>query len=268
MVCPEQLKKNGYAREKNVLHKLSVVLVRPRFPENIGMVARAMANMGASDLVLVNPERWEKDKAAPLATVQGAALLETARVEESLETALAPFAAAFGTTARAGGWRRELLSPESAARQARAVAREGGRVALVFGSEDRGLLNAEVEQCTRLVTIPTAAGNSSLNLAQAVLVLLYECVKADMELPFVPESPNRRWTRPASGADSRRATLEEERLLLGTLEEALLGIGHLHEDNPGWFMQPMRRFIRKSRLRRHEFDMIMGICRQIRRDKA
>ena len=250
-----------------MLHSLRVVLVRPRFPENIGMTARAMANMGASDLVLVNPERWEKEKAVPLATPQGAALLDAVTVEESLEAALAPCVAAFGTTARTGGWRRELLSPERAAREARAVTRQGGRAALVFGSEDRGLLNAEVERCTRLVNIPTAAGNSSLNLAQAVLVLLYECVKADMALPFSPERGERRWTRPASGADSRRATLDEESLLLHTLEEALLAIGHLPEDNPGWFMQPMRRFIRKSRLRRHEFDMIMGICRQMKRGK-
>ena len=246
-----------------MLHNLSVVLVRPRFPENIGMVARAMANMGASDLVLVNPERWEKDKAAPLATPQGMALLDSARLEESLEAALAPCVAAFGTTARIGGWRRELLSPENAARQARATARQGGRAALVFGSEDRGLLNAEVEQCTRLVNIPTVDGHSSLNLAQAVLILLYECVRAEQALPFDAEGPGRRWTRPASSPDSRRATLAEESLLLRTLEDTLLAIGHLPEDNPGWFMQPMRRFIRKSRLRRHEFDMIMGICRQL-----
>lgn len=248
-----------------MLHNLSIVLVRPRFPENIGMVARAMANMGASDLVLVEPERWEKDKALPLATPQGALILENARVEETLASALAPCVVAFGSTARTGGWRREVISPETAAREARGTARQGGRVALVFGSEDRGLLNAEVEQCSRIVNIPTVAEHSSLNLAQAVLVLLYECVKADLALPFAAKEASRTWTRPATSADSRRASLEEERLLLRSLESTLLSIGHLPEDNPGWFMQPMRRFIRKSRLRRHEFDMLMGICRQIRR---
>ena len=245
------------------MHNLSVVLVRPRFPENIGMVARAMANMGATDLVLVRPERWEKEKAAPLATPQGEELLDRARVEEDLESALASCVAAFGATARTGGWRRTLLSPEQAAREARGITRQGERVALVFGSEDRGLLNTEVEQCTRLVNIPTVSGHSSLNLAQAAMVLLYECVKADMALPF-PGS-GRKWTRPATGSDSRLATLAEESLLLRTLEETLLAIGHLPQDNPGWFMQPMRRFIRKNRLRRHEFDMLMGICRQIKR---
>ena len=199
------------------------------------MVARAMANMGATDLVLVNPERWEKEKAVPLATAQGQELLDSARVETDLESARASGAAAFGT-----------------------IARQGERVALVFGSEDRGLLNAEVEQCTRLVNIPTVTEHSSLNLAQAAMVLLYECVKADMALPFASGSVGRSWTRPSSGSSSRRASLAEESLLLCTLEETLLAIGHLPQDNPGWFMQPMRRFIRKSHLRRHEFDMIIG----------
>lgn len=249
-----------------MLHNLAVILVRTRFPENIGMVARAMANMGTSKLILVDPERWEKEKAIPLATTQGTSLLDTATVEPDLASALTPFSVAIGATARMGGWRKELLVPERAACVARNSARHGMQVALVFGSEDKGLTNAEVELCTELVTIPTIAEHSSLNLAQAVLILLYECVKADKILPFAPhmERTNRNWTRPAGKADSRRATLAEEQRLLSVLQETLVSIDHLPDDNPGWFMQPMRRFLRKSRLRRHEFDMLMGICRQIR----
>ncbi|MDL2266431.1 RNA methyltransferase [Desulfovibrio sp. OttesenSCG-928-G15] len=247
-----------------MLDSLRVVLVRTRFPENIGMVARAMANMGASRLVLVAPEMWDREKAAPLATSQGQAILDGVTVVEGLGEALAPCSLAIAATARTGGWRRQMLSPERAALRFRAAAREGGQLALVLGSEDRGLSNAEVELCTELVNIPTAAGHSSLNLAQAALVLLYECVKAAMDLPFEAQGARREWTKPARGADSRRATLEEEGLLLSTLQDALIRIGHLPEENPGWFMQPMRRFLRKSRLRRHEYDMLMGICRQVR----
>lgn len=243
-----------------------------------------MANMGVSELVLVQPEMWHKEKAAPLATAQGQAVLDSCRVEDSLEAVLRPFVAAYGTTARTGGWRREVLNPEQAALHIRSHLREGQeeraahgsgaghagasthRVALVFGPEDHGLLNAEVALCTRMVNIPTAIGNSSLNLAQAVLLLLYECMKADMALPPVSgRKQHREWTRPAGKADSRRATMEEEALLLRTLEETLAGIGHLQEDNPGRFMHPLRRFLRKSDLRRHEFDMLMGICRKVLR---
>jgi len=225
-----------------------------------------MANMGASSLILVQPERWDREKAAPLATPQGLALLDSAVLEPNLETALASFSVAFGTTARTGGWRKDVIAPEKAAGEARAVAREEGKAALVFGSEDRGLTNDEVELCTRLVNIPTITEHSSLNLAQAVLVMLYECMKADMALAFDAGNAlgRRGWSRPARNNDSRRATLGEERLLLATLQETLTAVEHLPEDNPGWFMQPMRRFLRKSRLRRHEFDMLMGICRQIR----
>ena len=249
-----------------MLSTVAVVLVRPRFPENIGMVARACANMGVHRLLLVTPERWDEasqEKAALLATSQGLNILHTAEVYATLADALAPFALAVGTTARTGGWRRTTLLPEESARLARATARQGGECALVFGPEDTGLANEETALCTELATIPTAGGHSSLNLAQAVLLLLYECVKADMSLSFTPKT-RANWVCPARDAGSRRATLEEEGRLFTELEDVLVDIGHLQTGNSGWFMQPLRRFLRKSRLRRHEFDMLMGICRQIR----
>lgn len=254
-----------------MLESVSVILVRPRFPENIGMVARAMGNMGAGELILVRPERWEKDKAEVLATSLGQRLLDAARVAGSLEEALAPFTVAIGSTARSGGWRRDICEPEEAARQARSVARQGGRAALVMGPEDDGLNNAEVELCTYLVNIPTAVDASSLNLAQATLLLLYECMKADRALPFAaPEGsfqtrlPARNWTAPARLEPVRRVTLEEEVMLIRELQDNLIAIDHLPAENSDWFMKTMRRFLRKKGLRRNEFDMLMGICRQMR----
>ncbi len=249
-----------------MLHGVSVILVRPRFPENIGMAARAMSNMGVTDLLLVAPERWEYDKALPLATEQGRAILDTVRVFPSLTQALAPFTLAIGTTARTGGYRQTLLLPEEAAHTARGVVRQGGTVALVFGPEDTGLENSETTECSSLVTIPTAVAHSSLNLAQAVLILLYECGRADRALPFA-DATGKNWTRPLHTEDSRKITLAEEQHLLNSLEESLVSIGHLPVENSTWFMRPMRRFLRKHTVRRHEFDMIMGICRQMRRTK-
>lgn len=249
-----------------MLCNLSVILVRTRFPENIGMVARAMSNMGASELILVRPERWDYEKAVPLATAQGVCILDSLLVVDSLEEALKPFSLAIGATARTGGDRRETLSPEQAALACRAKVREGAKAALVLGSEDKGLTNEEVELCTDLVTIPTAVEHSSLNLAQAALILLYECLKADMALPFCTfeGQTKRQWAKGISGAGSRRITLEEEAHLFSTLQDTLEAIDHLPKDNPGWLMQPMRRLLRKSRLRRNEFDMLMGLFRQIR----
>ena len=106
---------------------IAVILVRPRFPENVGMAARAMANMGVSELILVAPERPVLEKGAPLATQQGLPILESAACFPTLAEALAPFTLAFGTTARTGGRRKYLLTPETAAQWDRLKAEAGGQ---------------------------------------------------------------------------------------------------------------------------------------------
>lgn len=238
-----------------LLHNLRVVLVGTRFPENVGMAARACANMGCGGLELVAPEWWDFQKARPLATRKGEPLLENITVHPDLTTALAPCVCSVGTTARVGGWRRELLSPEQAARDM-VEQLAHGPVSLVFGPEDRGLDNAEIECCSRLVTIPTD-GASSLNVAQAVLILLYECLKAATEVS------GRRSTARDPGPGSRRITHEEQERLYATLRGTLLDIDYLKADNPDYFLMPLRRFLGKNTVRRHEMDMLMGICRQV-----
>ncbi|SBV92728.1 tRNA/rRNA methyltransferase (SpoU) [uncultured delta proteobacterium] len=241
---------------------VTVILVRPRFPENIGMAARACANMGVRDLVLVEPERWEYDKAAPLATGKGTTVLANIRLAPSLAAALKDHTAAFGTTARTGGWRMGVMPPRKAASAIMEHCRDAGgeaSVALVFGPEDRGLENAETALCTHLVTIPTAPEASSLNLAQAVLLVLYECFTASLEHAYHPDRT------PKGKKNSRAATIEEQEMLFRTLEETLTRIEFLPEANGEWFMQPLRRFFRRAVLRRHEFDLFMGICRRIAR---
>lgn len=246
-----------------MLRNLTVVLVKTRFPENVGMAARACANMGARDIVLAAPERWSVEagdpaKAAPLATGKGLDILSGVRVASTLAEAVADCTLVFGATARMGGWRREPLSPERAAAAACPVLAGGDRVAVVFGPEDRGLTNDEIEHCQQLLTIPTAPGASSLNLAQAVLVVLYECLKGATAHPF----------RPGPAPDSRLATHAEQELLHDTLRGTLLAIDYLRADNPDYFMMPVRRFLGRMRLRRHEFDLIMGVCRKVKRMAA
>lgn len=240
------------------MQALSVILVRPRFSENIGMAARACANMGVSDLVLVEPRRWEREKALPLATPQGAAILDRLRIAPALADALAPCTHAFGATARTGGWRQGVLSPRQAATEVNAALKSSAQVALVFGPEDRGLENTEIELCTGLINIPTASGGSSLNLAQAVLLVLYECFTASLTHAFHPGK------KPKSKAGSRPATIEEQEKLFLTLRNMLAGIGFFSSNNPDWLMLPLRRFFHRSGLRRHEFDLFMGMCRQMR----
>ena len=236
------------------LTELEVVLVGTRFPENVGMAVRACANMGCAHLTLVNPERWDPDKARPLATPKGETLLSRIRLVDTLEQALTYSVLTIGTTARTGGWRRNLLLPEEAAALAAPLARTGESVALVFGREDRGLTNSELELCQHLVTIPTVEA-SSLNLAQAVLLMLYTCLRDSSEKTRIPDP----------GPLSRRIRNDELELTYATIKDTLLEIDYLQADNPDYFLMPLRRFLGKSELRRHEMNMLMGICRQVRR---
>lgn len=237
-----------------LLHGLNVVLVKTRFPENTGMAARACANMGCGDLRLVAPERWLPEKALPLATPKGRAVLDGARIFDDLPAAVAESALVIGTTARTGGWRRELLHPAAAAAEAVAALRAGNRVSLVFGPEDRGLDNADIAACHRLLTIPTDAA-SSLNLAQSVLLTLYECAGA-----------MRRAARDAAPVENVEKTVSarEQERLVAALRETLLAVDALHGDNPDYFLMPWRRLFGRARLRRHEYDAFMGLCRQVR----
>lgn len=237
-----------------MLKNLNIVLVETRFPENIGAVARASANFGGSPITLVNPEWWDKEKALPMATAQGKPLLDTITVMKELPDALADCTLTFATTARLGGWRNELLSPREAAQKIVNRLAENERVALVFGPEDRGLENAHLVHCQHLIHIPTDTDSSSLNLAQAVLILLYECFL------LFPEAKVPKNTRP-----SRRIKNEERERLFSTLKTTMMNIDFLDKENPDYFFLAMSKLLDRTELRKHELNMIMGICRQVQR---
>ncbi|MFP4315646.1 MAG: RNA methyltransferase [Desulfovibrionales bacterium] len=244
---------NGAEHIAETLKNLSVVLFRTKLPENIGGVARACVNMGCSSLVLVQPRQWDVRRAEPMATYKGAPLLWNARIHDHLSEALKPFSLVFGTTARTGGWRKGIVSAEAAAERIVSYLAGDKPVAVVFGPEDFGLTNEEIELCGPLITIPTSPGASSLNLAQAVLVVLYECLKRT--LSGVPEPVY---------ADSELISWEERERLYAWLKRSLLDIDYLKKDNPDYWMLAIRRFLNKTEIQRHEYNMLMGICRQVR----
>lgn len=179
-------------RMADLRDNIQVVLVETRFPENIGMAARACANMGVGRLALTRPELWPKDwphsdershssayveKALAVATSAGRELVKNLQVFDGLDAALAGSTLSFGTTARTGGWRQDILTPAQAAELTLKHLRAGGRVSFVFGPEDRGLDNEAIEKCSHLVNIPTAS-EPSLNLAQAVCCSCFTSFRA------------------------------------------------------------------------------------------
>ncbi|MFO7718787.1 MAG: RNA methyltransferase, partial [Desulfohalobium sp.] len=162
----------------NLLDNLTVVLFQPKFAENVGSTARACANFSCPNLTLVQPQAWDPGRAEPLATGQGKTVLNTLTLAPDLPTALAEQHTVYGTTARTGGWRKAIRTPEQVAGEVAEQLGNAEHVAVVFGPEDRGLCNAEIDICGQLLTVPTAAGATSLNLSQAVLLVVYEWFKA------------------------------------------------------------------------------------------
>lgn len=186
---------------------IRLVLVRPQNAENVGAAARAMKNFGLSDWVWIDPAFTDLEPARRLA-VHAAELLQTARVEATLEAALQGCAWVVATSSRHRE-RKRRLSPREVAREA--AQREGqGPVALVFGDERSGLTNAEIDRCQALSAVPTHDSQPSMNLAQAVLLYGYELRLAALEAAPREAPP-----------DARLALTDEIAALTAALEAAL-----------------------------------------------
>lgn len=237
------------------MQNIAVVLCRTKYSENIGSVARACVNMGVEELVLVDPKEFDLNKALPLATPKGKYVLERASIVSNLSIALENFNKVYGTTARTGGWRKRILLPKQAALEIAKDVAEGRKVAIVFGPEDTGLLNEEIELCGQLITIPTNPGAWSLNVAQAVLIILYECFN---------KISYHNWSKTNLEKDlTKYATHKDLQLLFENLKKVLFEINFLLPHNSDYFMLPLKRFIHRINLKKNEFNMLMGICRQM-----
>ena len=164
---PESVKNNGF----------SVVLVEPQLGENIGAAARAMLNFGLTDLRLVNPRDGWPNKAATQ-NASGALDRDTdglkSTVYATLEEAVADRTFVIATCPRLRGMVRDMLTPKAAARELHRVAERGDKTAVIFGPERAGLKNDHVALAHTQVIFPTNPTFSSLNLAQAVLLMAYE----------------------------------------------------------------------------------------------
>jgi len=156
----------------SLLDRVVVVLYEPQDPVNIAATARAMKNMGVSALRLIRPVAYEPERLEFVAhgTVD---LIASARHEADLDAAIADCADVVAFTARRRAAKRIVLTPREVAQRLLHASAQGNPVAVLFGREDAGLPNAAVDRARAVCTIPTAA-HASLNLAQAVMIALYE----------------------------------------------------------------------------------------------
>ncbi len=233
--------------ERIVLDHVEIILLRPRYPENIGAAARAIRNMGIGQLVLVSPENCDLTRILKMATHVASDVVEEMEVFEDLKDAVAPYQYIVGTTARLGGERQTVFSPPEMAKILVPISREN-KIAILFGPEDRGLTNEDIRLCHALVNIPTAEF-SSLNLAQAVMIICYELFKASLG--------------PGQEKVPRLAERHELEGMYKQLQEILIRVDFIKPDNPDYWMNNMRRFFNRLPLRAKEVRIIRGICRQI-----
>lgn len=236
-----------------MLANLNIILAQPRFPENIGMVARACANMGCNSLSLVNPELYIPSKALPLATTQGDKILKNMLIFSTIGEAISDSHCAWCATARLGGWRKIAFSPWKAAQSIVESINNGKKVSIVFGPEDKGLTNEEISRLDHIIHIPCATGATSLNLAQAVLIVLYECRKAALESPKKRECDK----TPNTVSLGQLALLEDK------LRRILARYGCFNGKNSSCAFIRWHNMLTRAELRQHEFDALMGLMRQM-----
>ncbi len=237
-----------------VFERVRFVLVETSRAGNIGAAARAIKTMGFSELVLVSPREADAlHHEEAIAFASGANdVLSKARIVDSLDEALAGCNLTVALTARLREFSPPLRSPRALAQQLHADS--SLRCALVFGNERFGLSNEQVERCNALVSIPVNAEYASLNLAQAVQILAYEC-----RVAAVGEQ------REAMGIgfQGEAASAEQIEGLFTHLEQALIEIEFLDPDHPKKLMPRLRRLFSRTGLETEEVNILRGIATQI-----
>jgi len=232
--------------------RVRIVLVRPRNPLNIGAAARAMANFGLRDLMVVapHPPVWKETRSA----VGAEAVVESARAVEDLRQAIADRTWVVGTTS---GSRRHLdrdpiplnslenWLPESA---------RSGQVALLFGSEKTGLSNDDMSFCHTLVRIPTSARCPSMNLGQAVAVCAYELARAGVI------SPRRPRTVVHSSAPANVQSVDH---VFERLARVLAEVGYIQPKTREATLIKLRRLLTDLRLTNNDVKILGGIVAQV-----
>jgi len=220
---------------------------------NIGATARVMRNMGLSELVLVSPAADITDRQARQLSTHGEDILDNARIVTDLGEAVADCVLVAGTSARVGGpFRRQSAGTPDEILPHLVEASAQGPTALVFGPEPNGLSNAEVTRCHSVIHIPANPSYPSLNLAQAVAVVLYELRRAWLKRTELPIAP----APAAPFADLER--------MFGNLRTALEEIHFLYGDNADTLMHALRHLIGRARPTAMEVDVLLGLARQLR----
>lgn len=235
----------------------AIILVEPQLGENIGMVARAMANFGLVELRLVKPrDGWPSDKARAAAS-KADHVIDGAIVYDTLEEAIADLNFVYATTARSRDGFKPVRSPVTAAETLRHKFKAGEKTGILFGREKSGLSNEDVALADEIVTFPVNPAFASLNIAQAVLLMSYEWMKSSLDdvhaVPFdAPEQP--------------MATKDELIGLFDHVEEALDARGYFHPPHKkARMVENMRAVLSRRAFTTPEIHVVRGVISSLDR---
>ena len=229
----------------------AAILVEPQLGENIGMVARAMANCGLGELRIVNPRDGWPNPAAGAAASGADRILLDAKVFDSTAEAVADLDVVLATTARPRDMTKDVLTPKGAAAMLRAPAAAGTRAGVLFGKEAVGLHNDDVALATHVLTVPLNPNFSSLNLAQAVFVVGYAWVQA------ADETPDAELAVPK---ETRLANMAEMTGLFEHLESELDACGFLRiKEKRPIMVRNLRNIFQRARLTEQEVRTLRGV---------
>jgi tRNA/rRNA methyltransferase len=227
---------------------ITIVLNKPKYPGNVGSVARCARNMGIEKISVVGNRDLALEEMKQMATHFAAGIVDRIQHFDGLDEALARFHYVVGTTSRRGSARGPIVSPREMAARIVDISQEN-EVALLIGPEDTGLSNDDLRLCHLLVTIPTSKQNKSINLSHAAMILCYEIFVSHME--------------PMEAFTPRLAASAELEGMYNHMKGLLMKIGFLNPENPEFWMMHIRRFLGRTNLFSKEVKIIRGICRQM-----
>lgn len=236
------------------LAEIRIILVEPAGSRNVGSIARVMKNFGLHSLVLVNPQCDRLGTEAKHMAVHAQDVLESAVVVEKLPDALQGCKRAIATTARDRDWNIPLEHPRTALPWL--LEPETQPAALIFGREDSGLTNEELNYAQRFIRIPSNPDYPSLNLAAAVGICCYQLGES-LE-SFSPENNS-----PQKPTKIDLAPLEVVEAYYQQLESLLLKIGYLYPHTAPSRMEKFRQLYHRTQLQNREVAMLRGVLRQM-----
>jgi len=227
---------------------LSIILIEPKTAGNIGAIARVMANFNCENLVLINPKCNHLSKEALDRATHAKNILEKAKIKDF--SVFKEFDYLIGTTAKIGTDYNLNRSPLTPAQLSEKIANSKRKIGIVFGREDSGMKNYEIERCDFVVTIPTSAKNSTMNLSHGVAIILYEIFKKSGEKK--------------TGENITPISQKEKDIILKKINEILDKMQFATKEKKATQQILWKRIIGKAMLTKREAFALLGFLKKMK----